>query len=315
MTATPPPPVTVVVPVYNGLPWLREAVASILAQSFGDFALLAVDDGSTDGSAEWLATIADPRVEVVRNERNLGLCATLNAAYARARSELVARLDQDDAARPGRLAAQVAYLRDHPEAIGVFSTITRIGETGRDFGAYARPGAAEVEPYDPHPDRHFSIVHSASCFRRAAVLAAGGYRAELYPADDYDLTLRLLERGPLAVLREPLVRYRIHGGAATFATFRTMQQRSRYARAMHERRAAGLPETPLAEFAAAESARSALARARGAIAERGMLYFRQAGLYAGQGRRARAAAALAGALALNPLFALRRLRALRPSPR
>lgn len=310
MTA-PMPTVTVVMPVYNGLPFVREAVASILAQTYRNFTLLVVDDHSTDMSVEVIRAMGDPRIEIVRNEKNLGLCASLNAAYAGVRTELVARLDQDDVARPVRLAAQLAYLRDHPEAVGVFCTISRMGEDGRDFGVYERPGALPIEAYDPRPEAHFSIVHSASCFRRAAVLDVGGYRPHMYPVDDYDLTMRLIERGPVAVLNQPLVRYRIHGGAATFRTFREMQLKSRYAQAMHSRRREGFEEMPLAEYRAAEARRNAFERAGRALSEYGMLFFRLAGLYAGQGRYLRGSLALAGAFVLNPMFALRRLWALR----
>ena len=109
--------VTVLLPVYNGGPFLPRVLASLLAQTWRDFEVLVIDDGSSDGSAEIAAAHArsDPRVRVLRNERNLGLARTLNRGLDEARSPLVARQDVDDLSHPERLARQVAFLEAHAE--------------------------------------------------------------------------------------------------------------------------------------------------------------------------------------------------------
>src|SRR2546425_11594525 len=101
------PRVTVLMSVCNAAPFIAEATESILGQSFGDFELLVIDDGSTDGSADIVAGYADPRVRIIRNGRNVGLTRSLNHGLAAARGELIARQDADDVARRERLARQV----------------------------------------------------------------------------------------------------------------------------------------------------------------------------------------------------------------
>src|SRR5438309_942629 len=104
------PRVSVALAVHNGGRYLRNAINSILVQDFREFELLLVDDGSSDETADVLASVADSRVRVLRQEKCLGLTASLRWAMDEARGEFVARLDADDEARPDRLSKQVAYL-------------------------------------------------------------------------------------------------------------------------------------------------------------------------------------------------------------
>jgi glycosyltransferase involved in cell wall biosynthesis len=98
------PIVTVLMPVYNGMPYLEAAITSIFEQTFDDFELLAIDDGSTDGSYEYLAGLSDSRIRLVRHARNMGLVATLNEGLDLVRGEFVARMDSDDLSARDRLA-------------------------------------------------------------------------------------------------------------------------------------------------------------------------------------------------------------------
>jgi len=109
--------------VYNGAPWVRDAVASVLAQTAGDLELIVIDDGSTDATPELLAAVRDSRVRTERQAR-VGLTRALNQALARARAPLVARLDADDLALPERLARQRAFLDAHPD-VGLLGTGAR----------------------------------------------------------------------------------------------------------------------------------------------------------------------------------------------
>src|SRR5262245_14197402 len=114
------PAISVLMPIYNAGRFLPAAVESVLAQTFADFELIAIDDGSRDGSSEVLAQLAarDPRIRVFAQE-NRGIVATLNRALELARAPLVARMDADDLSRPDRFAKQIAFLRQHPEVAAV----------------------------------------------------------------------------------------------------------------------------------------------------------------------------------------------------
>jgi GT2 family glycosyltransferase len=116
--------------VYNGAKYLREAVDSVLAQTFSAFELIIVDDGSTDGTMEILGSYSDPRIRLIRNDRNLGLAAARNRAFAAARGEFIAIHDADDASVPERLAVQVAYLDAHPEVVLLGATVLCVQTNG-----------------------------------------------------------------------------------------------------------------------------------------------------------------------------------------
>jgi glycosyltransferase involved in cell wall biosynthesis len=146
------PKVTVLMPVYNGEKYLREAIESILNQTFIDFEFLIINDGSTDRSVEIIESYSDPRIRLVHNERNMKLIATLNKGLELARGEYIARMDCDDISLPERLAKQVAFMDANPE-VGVlgtaFQTIDSYGKSLNSpiLGGYT-PEAIHVEDYD-----------------------------------------------------------------------------------------------------------------------------------------------------------------------
>lgn len=199
---------TVILPVRNGERWLDAAIASIRAQTFGDFELLVIDDGSSDRTASIATRHAaeDPRVVLVRNPAS-GLVSALNFGLEKARAPLVARMDADDIALPQRFERQVARMRAEPDLSVLGTGYFRIDAEGGRTGSVVPP----VEPVDVARalDRVNAIAHPTVVMRRDAVEAAGGYREAYLRAEDYDLWLRLAERGKLANLSDPLIEYRI----------------------------------------------------------------------------------------------------------
>lgn len=207
--------VSVVMPVYNAERFLGEAIESILAQSFEDFELIAIDDGSTDGSAEILDRYAhgEARVRVMRREHER-LPATLNYGCARAEGRYIARMDADDIALPERFERQVEFLDAHPRVAIAGTQIERIWEDGTRMDVANVPlGHAEIAA---NLQRVCCLYHPTVMMRTAALRALGGYRGAFYTAEDHDLWLRAAEQHELANLPEILLRYRIHRGALSF---------------------------------------------------------------------------------------------------
>ena len=128
------PKVSVVMSVYNGAKYLREAVDAVLAQTFSQFELIIVDDGSVDGTQEILAGCSDARIRLLRNDRNLGPAVARNRALAAARGEYIAIQDADDASAPARLATHFAYLRPHPDVVLLGSAVLYV-QTNDTFRA------------------------------------------------------------------------------------------------------------------------------------------------------------------------------------
>lgn len=207
------PPVTVFMTVYNAMPFLAASVLSILEQSFKDFCLLIIDDGSTDGSAAYLSQLTDTRVQLVMLPHQ-GTGAASNVALDACESEFLARMDADDIAMPNRLTEQLAYLRRHPDIIAVGTQFKYIGSSGG--------GAPSPQLPLHHGDIRRYLLRGRLCllqpslmFRTAALRGIGGYRIRGM-GEDWDMFLRLSESGRLANLSGVHYLWRQHPGNADF---------------------------------------------------------------------------------------------------
>lgn len=203
------PRVSFLLPVYNGAPFLASSIDSILSQSFADFELLILNDGSTDNSAAVAQSYQDSRIRYFEHA-NRGLPQTLNDGARIARGEFLFRQDQDDISYPERVARQVAYLDAHPD-VAMLGTWSRIFVNGDPAAGFR---------YHRHPVAHASIalcaifdspfVHSSVAFRRPAFEALGGYSCDpmRQPPEDFELWSRMCRHYQVANLAEILVDYR-----------------------------------------------------------------------------------------------------------
>jgi glycosyltransferase involved in cell wall biosynthesis len=201
------PAISVLVPVYNGIPYLPDALASVLQQTWRDFEVVVIDDASTDASWEVIRACRDARVRAFRNERNLGLPGTLNRGLALCQGEWIARQDQDDLCHPARLEAQLMHVREHPDVMLLFSDASIIDANGK----YRGRRRTVSEPAEVRWDLCFrcNFPHSAAFLNRAVVESVGGYR-EMHACEDYDLWSRVGKIAAISSLRRPLMRYRVH---------------------------------------------------------------------------------------------------------
>ncbi len=202
------PAVTVLMPVYNAAAYLPGAIDSILAQTFGDFEFLAIDDGSTDASPQILAAYAerDPRIRLVRNAANMGLARSLNRGLGLARGNYIARMDADDISMPDRLAQQLAFMESHPPVGVCGAWVQKIGQRG----------GVERYPTDNVNIRcHLLfkdvLAHPTVMMRRTLFTRHGlAYDRVYEPADDYDLWVRATQHTDLANIPRVLLHYRMH---------------------------------------------------------------------------------------------------------
>lgn len=223
------PRVTVLMPVFNTARYLSAAIESILAQTFEDFEFVIVDDGSTDGSGEIAARHAreDSRIRLVR-QQNRGVSAASNAGVAVARGELVARFDADDLSLPDRLAVQVDYMDRHPDVLAVGSSFEVMDAKGRPLTVLYPPCSPE-EIEELLLTGHCPISNPSAMMRRSALERIGGYDTSFVTAGDYDLWLRMSEHGPLANVRDCLIRYRLIQTSLSEAKGRNQREGARRA--------------------------------------------------------------------------------------
>ena len=202
------PAVSIVMPVYNAEPYLAESIRSVLTQTWTDFELLIVDDCSTDRSPEVAASFHDPRIRYYRNECNLGVAASRNRGVRLARGEFVAQMDQDDIARPYRIARQVMYLRKHPEVSLCGGSIVKFSPVSRHLIAFPR---YHEELRVTHLF-HSGFAHPTVMARREFLVREGlFYDESCRNLEDYELWCRWIDKARVANLREVLLEYRVHG--------------------------------------------------------------------------------------------------------
>lgn len=207
------PRVTVLMPVYNGEKYLGKAIESILRQTFADFELLIIDDGSTDSSAEIIRSYDDSRIRFVQNSTNLRLVATRNKGLELARGEYIALADCDDVSLPHRLERQVEYLATHPQ-VGVVGTACQFIDAAEVPGAVWR-NPQEHNLISWHLFFTCPIANPTVLMRKAAVRKTGGYKETLgeFGTEDYELFCRASRVMQLANLPDNLVYYRRHGSS------------------------------------------------------------------------------------------------------
>jgi glycosyltransferase involved in cell wall biosynthesis len=195
--------------VYNGAAHLAQAIESVLHQTFADFELIIINDGSTDESSEILAEFAqqDNRIRIV-NQENAGLTISLNRAWELANTEFIARMDADDICLPQRFAQQMAFLETQPTIAACGTWVQTINEQGRAGAVWQYPTA----PHDVHFELLFRnvIAHPTIMLRKNVFDAAGlRYDPAYQRAQDYDLWLRATDTLQLANMPEVLLQYRV----------------------------------------------------------------------------------------------------------
>jgi glycosyltransferase involved in cell wall biosynthesis len=216
------PPVSVVIPAYNRAGSIVAAIESVLRQTWTDFELIVVDDGSSDGTLEAAAEVRDPRVRLVANPRNTGAAGARNTGVGEARGTWIAFQDSDDEWLPQKLEKQMARIAADPAFVGAYCGLLTVGRLD------PRPGERTHLRYVPHvsvtpaegdilaPLLQRNLISTQTLVvRRDLFLELGGFDDETTPIEDWDFVLRLAHRGPIAFIDEPLVHQHFSANSIT----------------------------------------------------------------------------------------------------
>lgn len=210
------PRVSVLLTCYNHIRYLPAAVEGVRSQTFRDIEIIAIDDGSTDGTRDWLRD--QPDIQCVFNESNLGTYETLNVGLRHSKGEFIAVLNDDDVWLPEKLARQVDLL-DRNEAVGLVHTgghfidgsgaRTEGNPLGFAFPTFVTGDVLLGLVYEN------KIIASAALARRACFDALGGFNREYFGSGDWEMWFRIAERWHVGFVDEPLTLYRVHGANAS----------------------------------------------------------------------------------------------------
>lgn len=200
-----PKKLSVIMPVYNSEKWLKEALDSVLSQTFIDFELLIYDDGSSDSSPKILESYGDTRIKVKTFKNNNGLIHCLNCGLKDAKGEYIARMDADDICKPERFAKQVEFLDLHKE-IGICGTQISIINSQYNHTRPCTDDELRWWIFKGSPFAHPSVMLRSRLIHDYSL----SYNNQAYVAEDFDLWWKLAFHCKLANLNEKLLEYRIH---------------------------------------------------------------------------------------------------------
>lgn len=207
MSGEPKPKVSVIMSVFNGMPYLKESARSILNQTYSNLEFIIVDDASNDESLSFLKSLKDPRISLIINKKNLGLAASLNLALKKATGAYIARMDADDISTPSRLQNQLHFLKTNKgiDLCGTWATI--IDKKNKKIGVLKYPTSpADIKNklIQSNP-----IIHPSMMARKSFFYALNGYREDYDGAEDYDLLMRGKNKFTYANLPEELLQLRL----------------------------------------------------------------------------------------------------------
>jgi len=207
------PKVTVLMSVYNGEKYLKEAIDSILDQTFTNFEFLIINDGSTDSTSEILKEYKDPRIKIIDNKKNIGLTKSLNKGLKLAKGKYIARMDADDFSKPNRLEEQLEFMEKNQKYAVVGSFVEIIDKDGNFIQKVKRP--IKPKAIEERLLKGSCIFHGSAIMRNDLIKSIGSYNEEMEKSQDYDLWLRLSEIYPLYNLPLYLYKFRTHENSIT----------------------------------------------------------------------------------------------------
>lgn len=307
-TAKPPRmPVSIVMPAYNAGMFISQAIESVLAQTYRDFELIVVNDGSTDNTLEIVEGYAalDARVKVY-SQINQGTAHTLNRCIDLASSDWVFLMHADDLMRTNRLERQLDFIRKHPELAVASSLVNHIDSKNRIIGKdnsklLTHEAVAELVA----SNKLIGFNHPAAALRKTAVVEVGGYRQAFWPAEDIDLWNRLVEKGfRILVQPEYLLKYRMHGASASIARARLTRTKVRWLKDCMVRRRSGRSELDLESFLLSQHSAPLLTRLNRERKDLAKIFYKAAVMHYAQTEYLRLFLKLVLAVLLQPKLVL-----------
>lgn len=302
--------ISVVMASYNASNYIGAAIESILNQTYKEFELIIVDDGSTDNTIEIVNryTQQDNRILLFQAEHG-GPSRARNIAIKASKHPWIAILDADDIALPQRLEKQINAATANPKVVAWGTAVHHINSKGEIISVGRHGPQTEEQFYQMRQEGHLvALYHPTALLKKEIVLKVGGYNPEFPAAQDLELFDQIAEYGPILGLTEPLVLYRVHSQSISMKRFFLQKQLGRYIRARHLARLAQKEEPTLDEFIAERQQRPWFTRFKDRFKTYGSFYYRKAGLLVCEKQYLQAGYYLSLSFLLNPQYSIGRVR-------
>ena len=297
--------ISVVMPAYNAAEFIAPAIESILSQTYGEFELIVVDDGSTDNTLDVVQGYAeqDDRVQILKTYHR-GYTRAINLGISESKYPWIARMDADDISLPERFAVQIDAIKSNPEVVVWSSYVYHINSKG-EILSLSRLGATTEAEFHRRQAEAVDVqcYHPTVLFKKEIFMRAGGYNPNFEPAEDFELWDRMAQYGPVLAIPQPLVLYRVHLQSVSMQRFFLQRLYIRYVTARRRERVKNNRELEFDEFFEKQQLLPVWSRLWLKLQTFGTFYYRKGGIHFGERQYLRAGLCLSLSTALNPYYA------------
>jgi len=308
--------ISVVMPAYNASKFIAQAIESILKQTFHDFELIVVDDGSADNTIKIVNHYIklDKRVRLIQNNHS-GICQALNTGIQAAKYPWIARMDADDIALPERFEKQMKAANTYPNVVVWGSYVQHINSQGEILSLQAVGPLTEEESYSLIQKGDIPyVIHPTWIIKKEIFWQAGFYDPKFPLAQDVEIMSRIAHYGSIVVIPEPLLLYRVHSQSSSMKKFFAQLRMMEWAIARHKARLAGTQIPDFNQFIAQEKQQPIWLRLTRNITKFTRYCYRKAGLLVADKHHLQAVFYLGICLVCNPAYGISRLWAQKMSP-
>lgn len=301
--------ISVIMPAYNAAAFIEAAITGIQKQTYQDFELIVVDDGSTDETRSIIEKIAsqDPRIKIVQGT-HAGVSAALNLGISKAASDWIAVAHADDISLPERLETQVEMSKLHPEVVVWSAYVYHIDSKDRIL-SISKAGPTTIEEFIQKRKamEYILVYHTAAFLKKEVVLKAGLYDSRFDGSEELELFDRMAEYGPILAIPKPLALYRIHSTSISMHRFMEMRRFTRYMRVRQKARLENNPLPTYEEFLESYQQAPFFTKWRRYLDDLSQLNYRKAGLAYAERDRVSLVWHFGLSAILNPAYALKRV--------
>jgi len=308
--------ISVVMPAFNSSNFIAKAIESILNQTFQDFELILVDDGSTDNTLEIMTHYReqDNRIQIIQS-KHVGCSRARNLGINQSKFPWIAVMDADDIALPKRFAKQIEAANANPKVVAWGTYVHHVNLKEEVLSLQKHGLLTEEEFYDnmKRGDVPF-VIHPTSLIKKEILLKVGGYDPKFSDADDFELFDRLSDYGPILVIPEPLLLYRLHSQSVSMNKYFIRDLLIKYVYTRRSAQIKGEEVVDLDQFIGNYKQRPFLLRTKHYLNNLSQFWYRKAGVFFSEKQYLQATLYLSMVIVLNPLYAIPRIWRQRLSP-